>query len=118
MVGAPGFEPGASCAQGSCEKSILLIRLALFFVMVRRSGADLAAGSAGLPTPFNASRSSQSPQQLTAPSFCAYCREGFAAHAEARHGSLAATSLWGRLPGVTWHLLRHSRAPMLDWARR
>ena len=42
MVGASGFEPEASCAQGSCKKSILLVRLALFFVMVHGFGPNLA----------------------------------------------------------------------------
>ena len=43
MVGAPGFEPGASCAQGNCKKSILLVRLALFCVMVLGFGPNLSA---------------------------------------------------------------------------
>jgi hypothetical protein len=34
VVGARGFEPRTSCAQGSCRKSISLVRLALFYVMV------------------------------------------------------------------------------------
>jgi hypothetical protein len=42
LVGAPGFEPGASCAQGSCKKSILLVRLALFCVMVLGFGPNSA----------------------------------------------------------------------------
>jgi hypothetical protein len=42
LVGAPGFEPGASCAQGSCKKSILLVRLALFYVMVHGFGPNSA----------------------------------------------------------------------------
>jgi hypothetical protein len=42
MVGASGFEPEASCAQGSCKKSILLVRLALFYVVVHRFGPNLA----------------------------------------------------------------------------
>jgi hypothetical protein len=42
VVGAPGFEPGTSCAQGSCKKSILLVRLALFCVMVHGFGPNLA----------------------------------------------------------------------------
>ena len=42
MVGARGFEPRASCAQGSCKKSILLVRLALFYVMVHGFGPNLA----------------------------------------------------------------------------
>jgi hypothetical protein len=42
VVGAPGFEPGASCAQGSRKKSILLVRLALFGVMVHGFGPNLA----------------------------------------------------------------------------
>ncbi len=42
MVGASGFEPEASCAQGSSRKSILLVRLALFYVMVHGFGPHLA----------------------------------------------------------------------------
>ena len=42
LVGASGFEPEASCAQGSCKKSILLVRLALFCVMVHGFGPNLA----------------------------------------------------------------------------
>jgi hypothetical protein len=42
LVGAPGFEPGASCAQGSCKKSILMVRLALFYVMVHGFGLNSA----------------------------------------------------------------------------
>ncbi len=42
LVGASGFEPEASCAQGSGKKSILLVRLALFYVMVHGFGPNLA----------------------------------------------------------------------------
>jgi hypothetical protein len=42
MVGASGFEPEASCAQGSCKKSILLARLALFYVKVHGLGHNMA----------------------------------------------------------------------------
>jgi hypothetical protein len=42
MVGAPRFELGTSCAQGSCRKSILLVRLALFYVMVHGFEPNLA----------------------------------------------------------------------------
>ena len=42
LVGAWGFELQASCAQGSCKKSILLVRLALFYVMVHGFGPNLA----------------------------------------------------------------------------
>jgi len=42
VVGASGFEPETSCAQGSCKKSILLVRLALFYVMVHGFGPNLA----------------------------------------------------------------------------
>jgi hypothetical protein len=42
LVGAPRFELGTSCAQGSCKKSILLVRLALFYVMVHGFGPTLA----------------------------------------------------------------------------
>ena len=44
VVGACGFEPQTSCAQGSCKKSILLVRLALFCVMVHGFGPNLAVG--------------------------------------------------------------------------
>jgi hypothetical protein len=43
LVGARGFEPRTSCAQGSCKKSILLVRLALFCVLVHGFGPNLAA---------------------------------------------------------------------------
>src|SRR5713101_685076 len=43
MVGARGFEPRTSCAQGSCKKSILLVRLALFCVIVYGFGPNWAA---------------------------------------------------------------------------
>ena len=44
VVGGPrGFELQTSCAQGSCRKSILLVRLALFYVMVHGFGPNLAA---------------------------------------------------------------------------
>jgi hypothetical protein len=42
LVGASGFELEAFCAQGSCKKSILLVRLALFCVMVHGFGPNLA----------------------------------------------------------------------------
>src|ERR1700720_3978040 len=42
LVGAPRFELGTSCAQGSCKKSILLVRPALFCVMVHGFGPNLA----------------------------------------------------------------------------
>ena len=42
MVGAWRFELQTSCAQGSCKKSILLVRLALFYVMVHGFGSNLA----------------------------------------------------------------------------
>jgi hypothetical protein len=42
MVGAWRFELQTSCAQGSCKKSILLVRLALFYVMVHGFGPSLA----------------------------------------------------------------------------
>jgi hypothetical protein len=43
VVGAPGFEPGTSCAQGNCKKSISLVRLVLFCVMVLGFGPNLSA---------------------------------------------------------------------------
>src|SRR6185437_6315977 len=42
LVGAWRFELQTSCAQGSCKKSILLVRLALFCVMVLGFGPNLA----------------------------------------------------------------------------
>ena len=42
LVGARGFEPRTSCAQGSCKKSILLVRLALFCVVVHGFGPNSA----------------------------------------------------------------------------
>ena len=42
VVGAWRFELQTSCAQGSCKKSILLARLALFCVMVHGFGPSLA----------------------------------------------------------------------------
>jgi len=42
VVGTPGFEPGTSCAQGSCKESILLARLALLCVIVLGFGPNLA----------------------------------------------------------------------------
>jgi hypothetical protein len=41
LVGASGFEPETSCAQGRRRKSILLVRLALFYVMVHGFGPNL-----------------------------------------------------------------------------
>jgi len=43
LVGAWRFELQTSCAQGSCRKSILLVRLALFCVMVHGFGPNSAA---------------------------------------------------------------------------
>ena len=42
LVGAPRFELGTSCAQGSCKNSILLVRLALFYVIGHGFGRNLA----------------------------------------------------------------------------
>jgi hypothetical protein len=42
LVGAWRFELQTSCAQGSCKKSILLVRLALFCVMVHGFGPNSA----------------------------------------------------------------------------
>ena len=42
MVGAWRFELQTSCAQGSSKKSILLVRLALFCVMVHGFGPNSA----------------------------------------------------------------------------
>jgi hypothetical protein len=54
LVGASGFEPEASCAQGSCKKSILLVRLALFCVMVHGFGPNLAVVGPKLDPSFEA----------------------------------------------------------------
>ncbi len=43
MVGAPGFEPGASGAQPSDRNAILLVRLALFYVTVLGFGPNSSA---------------------------------------------------------------------------
>ena len=53
LVGASGFEPEASCAQGSCKKSILLVRLALFYVMVHGFGPNLAVVGPKLDPSFS-----------------------------------------------------------------
>ena len=53
LVGAPGFELRASCAQGSCKKSILLVRLALFYVMVHGFGPNLAVVGPKLDPTFS-----------------------------------------------------------------
>ena len=43
VVGAHEFEPWTPCAQGNCKKSISLVRLALFCVMVPGFGPNLSA---------------------------------------------------------------------------
>ena len=43
VVGASGFEPEASCAQGSSRNAINLVRLALFYVIVQGLGPSLSA---------------------------------------------------------------------------
>ena len=53
LVGASGFEPEASCAQGSRKKSILLVRLALFYVMVHGFGPNLAVVGPKLDLSFS-----------------------------------------------------------------
>jgi hypothetical protein len=53
VVGASGFEPETSCAQGSCKKSILLVRLALFYVMVHGFGPNLAVVGPKLDPSFS-----------------------------------------------------------------
>jgi hypothetical protein len=53
VVGARGFEPRASCAQGSCKKSILLVRLALFYVMLHGFGPNSAAFGLKLDPSFS-----------------------------------------------------------------
>ena len=57
VVGAPGFEPGTSCAQGSCKKSISLVRPALFCAMVPgcRRGPNDSQFSLGEFTNWNLS---------------------------------------------------------------
>ena len=42
-----------SCAQGSCKKSILLVRLALFYVMVHGFGPNLAVVGPKLDPSFS-----------------------------------------------------------------
>jgi hypothetical protein len=53
MVGAPGFEPGASCAQGSGKNAILLARLALFYVTVHGFGPKLSVFGPKLDPSFD-----------------------------------------------------------------
>ena len=62
---------------------------------IEELGRPCRIGSAGSATPLTQAHHHNHRNSQTTPSFCAYCREGFAAHGEARHGSLAATSLWG-----------------------
>ena len=52
MVGAWRFELQTSCAQGSCKKSILLARLALFYVVVHGFGPNLAVAGPKLDPTF------------------------------------------------------------------
>ena len=52
LVGVWRFELQTSCAQGSCKKSILLVRLALFCVMVHGFGPNLAAFGPKLDSSF------------------------------------------------------------------
>jgi hypothetical protein len=42
MAGPTRLELATSCVTGSCKKSILLVRLALFYVMVHGFGRNLA----------------------------------------------------------------------------
>ena len=42
MAGPTRLELATSCVTGSCKKSILLVRLALFYVMVHGFGPNLA----------------------------------------------------------------------------
>ncbi len=53
LVGARGFEPRTSCAQGSCKKSILLVRLALFYVMLHGFGPNSAVVGPKLDPSFS-----------------------------------------------------------------
>jgi hypothetical protein len=53
MVGAPGFEPGASCAQGSVKSAILLACLALYCVIVHGFGPSLSAFGPKLDPTFD-----------------------------------------------------------------
>ena len=53
VVGAWRFELQTSCAQGSCKKSILLVRLALFYVMVDGFGPTLAVVGPKLDLSFS-----------------------------------------------------------------
>jgi hypothetical protein len=59
VVGAPGFEPGTSCAQGSCKKSISLVRQALFCVVVLGFGPSLSAFGPKWTQVFLATRQTQ-----------------------------------------------------------
>jgi hypothetical protein len=54
VVATPAcFIKGTSCAQGSCKKSILLVRLALFYVMVHGFGPNLAVFGLKLDPSFS-----------------------------------------------------------------
>jgi hypothetical protein len=53
MVGAWRFELQTSCAQCSCKKSISLVRLALFYVMVYGFGPNLAVVGLKLDPSFS-----------------------------------------------------------------
>jgi len=54
LVGGRGFQPRASCAQGSCKKSILLVRLALFGVLLYGFGPNVAVFGPKLDPSFGA----------------------------------------------------------------
>lgn len=53
---------------------------------IEELGRPCWIGSAGSPTPLTQADHHNPRNSQTTPSFCAYCREGFAAHGEARHG--------------------------------
>ena len=56
MVGAWRFELQTSCAQGSCKKSISLVRLALFCVVVLGFGPNSSTSGPKLDLTFRATR--------------------------------------------------------------
>jgi len=65
VVGAPGFEPGTSCAQGNCKNSISLVRLALFCVMALGFGPNLSTFGPKWTQVFSQTRQTAGRRDLT-----------------------------------------------------
>lgn len=70
VVGAHEFEPWTPCAQGNCKKSISLVRLALFCVMVPGFGPNLSAFGPNGPKFFFVTRHTSGRRGQTIVSFC------------------------------------------------